>query len=330
MGNEAQNGKSPARLKRVKRLKRLIVIVTLIIIFVPLALCIYFGSLSFALNKELVKAREELNYYLEIASEDSFAASIEANEEEPLAENKTDKASSLEKPKEEVTVDVDSLTLSDEELYVGFKKIYLTFDDGPSPNTDAILDVLKQYDVLATFFVVKREGRNYEKMYRRIVEEGHSLGMHSCTHVYRDLYSSESAFKDDTKEIRDFLYLVTGVESDIYRFPGGSSNHVSMTDMKILAKALLDEGIAFFDWNISSGDASSVGASKDTIVSNVIKHLEDSDTLIILFHDLDSKDTTVEALPDIIEYIQSMENTVILPITHDTSPIHHLSVQDIN
>lgn len=330
MGNETPNGKSPARLKRVKRLKRVILISFFVIVFLPLALCIYFGSLSYSLNKELIETREELDYYLELSSEDSFSSEIVSEEQslEPDASEDTDTVSS--NPKSDTNVDIESLSLSDEELYVGYKKIYLTFDDGPSPNTDAILDILKLYNVPATFFVVKREGRNYEKMYRRIVDEGHSLGMHSCTHIYRDLYSSEDSFIKDTKEIRDFLYLVTGVESDIYRFPGGSSNHVSSTDVNILADALLKEGISFFDWNISSGDASSVGASKNTIVRNVISHLGEYDTSIILFHDLDTKDTTVEALPEIIEYIQGMENTVILPITHETSPIHHLSVQDIN
>lgn len=326
MGNDIPSGKSPARIKRVKRLKKLIVISVLILIFFPIALCIYFGTLAYSLNSRLALANEELNYYLEAASESKFFEDNEAPAAD-LAEafgNGKQVTSEIEEPKV-INLDGSSYELSDSELYAGFRRIYLSFDDGPSPNTEPILDILKEYEVPATFFVVKREGRTYEKVYRRIVEEGHSLGMHSCTHVYKDIYASEAAFLQDVEDLRKFLYLVTGVESDIYRFPGGSSNHVSLTDNSVLANALKGEGIEYFDWNISSGDASSSAPSKDEIVRNVIGKIEQNDESIILFHDLDTKDTTVEALPEIIEYIKGMDNTVLLPISKATNPIHHLS-----
>ena len=223
--------------------------------------------------------------------------------------------------------EIAALSLSTEELYDGYRKVYLTFDDGPSANTEAILDILKQYDVKATFFVIMREGREFEDLYRRIVDEGHTLGMHSCTHVYSTLYKDEQSFKEDTERLRNFLYMVTGVESDYYRFPGGSSNKVSPVDMRIYAKILEDEGIEYYDWNMSSQDATSPILPKESIVRNVTSNIKYFSEPMILFHDTGSKVTTVEALPEIIEYIQSLDTTVILPISKDTNPIQHISVE---
>lgn len=324
------------RKKRVKRLKKLILITICVLIFVPLALCIYYGCEAHSLKQELARINEELNFYLELQSEAAFAevvgetADIEEFDSQADAGMVSQSSESAAK-KETVSLlngDVDRLTLSEEELYDGYRKVYLTFDDGPSPNTDRILDILNQYSVKGTFFVVRRDGRNCERMYRRIVDEGHSLGMHSCTHVYRNLYADKESFLSDTTELRNFLYMVTGVESDIYRFPGGSSNKVSKVDMHVFAEALEEEGIVFFDWNVSSQDASGVKQSKDSIVKNVTSRITAYDEVMVLFHDLDSKDSTVEALPEIIEYIQSLENTVILPVTRDTVPVRHLNINN--
>lgn len=325
MENNAPSDRNAFRTRRVKRLKKVIVSTVLVLIFLPLALCIYFGCEAHMLKQEIKKANEELNYYLELQSEAAFIDMDNSSE--------TDDIEDVFEPEEKKTLDnlhpgdVNSLELSDEELYDGYRKVYLTFDDGPSANTDDILDILNSYGVKGTFFVVRREGRNNEKLYQRIVDEGHSLGMHSCTHVYRDLYESLDSFKTDTENLRNFLYMVTGVESDIYRFPGGSSNRVSPTDMSVFAKALSDEGIVFYDWNVSSQDATAILASKDKIVRNVTSKITAYDEVIVLFHDLETKNSTVEALPEIIEYIQSLENTVILPITRETAPVQHLNIK---
>lgn len=323
MSTNQPSGKSPARLKRVKILKKVIVTFVLTLIFLPLAMAIYFGCMAVSFKEELKNKESELNYYMELQSEASFQKNTNVSFKEDVSASEA----SLNEPYKISESDVSKLSLKDEELYAGYKKVYLTFDDGPGPNTDEILDILDRYNVKATFFVIRKDGRNNEKLYQRIAESGHSLGMHSCTHVYKDIYQSVDAFKEDTKELRDFLYLVTGVESDIYRFPGGSSNNVSPVDMHEFANELSKEGIVFFDWNISSQDATAIPLGKDRIVKNVTSQLSEYNEAIILFHDLDEKRTTVEALPEIIEYIQSMKNTVILPITRDTNPIQHLSVK---
>ena len=105
------------------------------------------------------------------------------------------------------------------------KKVYLTFDDGPSDHTDEILDILKKNKVRATFFVVGKETEHAKKMYRRIILEGHTLGMHSYSHNYDQIYASVGAFSKDLMKLQKYLYDLTEVKSYIYRFPGGSSNH---------------------------------------------------------------------------------------------------------
>lgn len=204
-------------------------------------------------------------------------------------------------------------------------KVYLTFDDGPSSNTERILDILAQYDVKATFFVVGKEEEKYQELYKRIVAEGHTLGMHSYSHKYDEIYQSVDSYAQDLSRLQEFLYETTGVWCRYCRFPGGSSNTVSRVDMYDLITYLDEQDITYFDWNIASGDASNSYISKETIISNCMTNLPQYQESIILMHDASNKNTTVEALPALIEQIQAMDNTVIVPITEDTEPIQHIS-----
>ncbi len=203
--------------------------------------------------------------------------------------------------------------------------VHLTFDDGPSIYTREILDILDQYNVKATFFVVGKDSEVAEELLKEIVERGHSLGMHSYSHDYSNIYESVDAFAADLKKLQDYLYEVTGVKSTLYRFPGGSSNTVSNVDMKQFADYLSEQGITFYDWNISSGDGSSVLLPIETLVENCTKDIEQWNTSIILLHDSGDKRTTVDALPTIIENILAVEDTVILPITEETRPVQHIN-----
>ena len=214
---------------------------------------------------------------------------------------------------------------SDEED-VPVRKVYLTFDDGPSSNTDNILDILDTYGVKATFFVTGKEGAKAEASYRRIVEEGHTLGMHSYTHDYSVIYASEEAFMEDMEKLQRYLYDVTGVQSTYIRFPGGSSNKVSDVDMRLLITDVHEAGMEYFDWNVSSQDASPKPLTKEEILDNCLNSIERFQNCIILMHDAGSKDSTVEALPELIEHIQAMEHTELLPITEDTVPVWHIKM----
>ena len=226
-------------------------------------------------------------------------------------------------PRDNVIASAEGLTYAADTESDGIHRVYLTFDDGPSIYTDDILDILAEYNVKATFFVVGRENTASYARYLRIVEEGHTLGMHSYSHVYNEIYASPESFAQDTQRIRSLLEDVTGQTPVFYRFPGGSSNDVSSTDMRELADYLESQGIIYFDWNVSSGDAGRVPLTSDQIVRNALSGIETRDTTVILFHDTAAKRATVYALPQIIEALQAMDNVEILPITYDTAVVHH-------
>lgn len=205
-------------------------------------------------------------------------------------------------------------------------KVYLTFDDGPSENTDKILDILDDYGINATFFVNGREDEESLAAYKRIVDEGHTIAMHSYSHKYSEIYSSLDAFKKDYEKIQNLIYDNTGVESMYYRFPGGSSNRVSNAHMSDYIKFLNEQGIVYFDWNVSSGDATSQAFTADELVENVMSDVVKYKTSVVLMHDAKTKSTTVQALPEIIEALQK-SGALILPIDENTDVIQHTSIQ---
>ncbi len=204
-------------------------------------------------------------------------------------------------------------------------KVYLTFDDGPSENTDKILDILDDYNVKASFFVVGEDPEVYGDAYRRIVDEGHTIGMHSYSHNYSKIYESESAFVEDFEKIQNLIYDTTGVDTKYYRFPGGSSNKVSSTSMSVFINYLNSQGIVYYDWNVASGDATSQAFTADELVDNVMSDVVKYKTSVVLLHDAANKNATVEALPRLIEALNEA-GAMILPITDDTTIIQHVSV----
>ena len=135
------------------------------------------------------------------------------------------------------------MELGDTEEVTAAHKVYLTFDDGPSIYTDEILDILDAYDVKATFFVVGKDTDRAREAMREIVARGHTLGMHSYSHKYSQVYASLEAFEEDFVKIREYIYEVTGEESHVYRFPGGSSNTVSDLDRNRSLRDRQDRGI---------------------------------------------------------------------------------------
>lgn len=157
-------------------------------------------------------------------------------------------------------------------------KVYLTFDGGPDENTNEILDVLAKYNVKATFFVIGSESDEMKAVYRRIVDEGHTLGMHSYSNSYSTIYSSSDSFEKDVTKLNAYLKKVTGEKSQYYRFPGGSNNEISNVDMSEFIHVLNEKKITYFDWNVSAGDSASDYSVQD-IVTNVtegypnIRHL---------------------------------------------------------
>lgn len=181
---------------------------------------------------------------------------------------------------------------------------YLTFDDGPSDNTIEILDFLKDHQIQATFFVTGNENRL--DIYKRIVDEGHTLGNHTYGHDYNKIYRSTEAFFADVEKLNDLLEKATGQRSSILRFPGGSNNTVSRHAggtgiMEVMRKEAKEKGYNFFDWNVDSLDASKSKQSMDVIVKSVVGGSQYTNQAVILMHDAPAKTTTVQALPQIVE-----------------------------
>ena len=303
------------RRRRVRLLKKLIIIVPLSMILILFVLCMILGIRLYFVTKELRDLRSQIETTTVIEQTDTLEDTIDSD---TLMSSVATAAEEAEGAEEAV---VNAMAEEED----GVRKVYLTFDDGPSSNTDRILDILAEYDVKATFFVVGKEEEKYRPLYNRIVQEGHTLGMHSYSHKYNEIYQSVDSYAEDLCKLQEFLYDMTGVRCRYCRFPGGSSNSVSNVDMHDLIAYLDERNMVYFDWNVSSGDAASGYISPEEIVANCTGNLESFDEAIILMHDASNKNSTVEALPKLIETIQAMEDTKIVPISDDTEPIHHIS-----
>lgn len=317
-----QSSDGDRRHKRVQFIKRVIIALVITVVILPTALCVILFVRMNRLEKqiaELLAVREERNVTVavdEVTEDKAFAAGKE----------QTDAAAAgVLNPsvREKEAVEASSATVN-----AGTKKIFLTFDDGPSVYTDRILDICKAYDVKVTFFVVGKTGGENERLYRRIVEEGHTIGMHSYSHKYSEIYENLESYQEDLEMLQSHIREITGVTADICRFPGGSSNTVSKVPMQELIDYLEAAGIDYYDWNVSSGDASGTKYTAGQIVDNVLNGIESNNTSIVLMHDAADKEQTVEALPLIIEALQAREDVEILPITEDTAKIHHVTQKE--
>ncbi len=199
------------------------------------------------------------------------------------------------------------------------RTVYLTFDDGPCIYTPQILDILKNYNVKATFFVTAQKPE-YAHLMKRIVDEGHTIAAHTYSHLY-DIYVSSEAYFEDLDKINDLIFEQTGTRTAILRFPGGSSNIISKNYkegiMSEIVPATIQKGYVYFDWNIDSGDAST--SKPDKIVRNVTSSLSNGNN-IVLMHDMKASQLT--ALPQIIEFCHSNGYT-FAPLTDGTPPARH-------
>ena len=218
-----------------------------------------------------------------------------------------------------------TVIITDAQLPGNGNTIYLTFDDGPSSDiTPQILDVLKSEGVKATFFVEGIYGDDYSEYMKRIVAEGHTIGIHCYTHDYATVYASPEAYFSDLTSAVAKVREITGVESKIIRFPGGSSNTVSRNYspgiMSVLVREVQARGFHYFDWNVGSGDTGNIGASG--VYNTVVSGLKNQGTCVVLMHDRSGNYQTLEALRDIIRYGKS-HGYSFDRITMSTPQIHH-------
>lgn len=183
--------------------------------------------------------------------------------------------------------------------------VYLTFDDGPSQYTENILYYLDQYNIKATFFVVPSGSDECNRLLRRIVDEGHTIGVHSKTHVYNDIYESVEAYLKDFKECYDIIYAATGVKCELFRFPGGSINDFNEETRDEIIAEMTRRGFVYFDWNVDSNDAG--GATWTEMYTNVLEQTANVNRAVILMHDHNNGYNTVLVLEDIIKALLTDE-----------------------
>lgn len=182
--------------------------------------------------------------------------------------------------------------------------VYLTFDDGPSRHTAEVLDILKAREIHATFFVVPSADGSDGEILRRIVQEGHTLGIHSATHEYQRIYSSVENFLEDFAAARNRIVRATGREPAVFRFPGGSLNAYNRAVYQEIIAEMLRRGYVYYDWNVEGGEET------HSTPASVIQHTTVSGALgqtrpIILLHDGPDHPETVKALDGILDALKN-------------------------
>ncbi len=297
-GNTVHAAEAAYRKKRVKRIKKIIVGTAIVLLLLPTIMCLFL----------LVKVHS-LEKQIDTITKVSDSGVVKAQEKEVKTTKAPKKASTAEptiKPTDDTTT----------------KKVYLTFDDGPGSQTGKILDILKKNHVKATFFVTGKEDASSKKIYQRIVKEGHTLAMHSYSHIQDVIYDSKEAFEKDLKQINRCLYEATGVHTKFYRFPGGSSTQNTSLPIQNFIDVLKKNHYLYLDWNVISPDINNANATKEQVVTGVMQGVDAYDTAVVLMYDVADKPMTVKALPSIIKQIKA-KNYELLPVDESMILVQH-------
>lgn len=202
------------------------------------------------------------------------------------------------------------------------KTVYLTFDDGPTVITNKLLDTLEKCNAKATFFVVGKEICEREDLLKRIQKEGHSIGLHTYSHNFKEIYSSDDIFINEMLDTQKKVKEVTGITTNLIRFPGGSAKHLH-SDM---LKKLHENSLKVYDWNVSIEDGVNPHLSVSELVKNAKKYNPKDNRVILLMHCNSNNINTIKALPQIIDYYRS-NGYEIKPITNLT-PEYHYTIQN--
>lgn len=326
------------RHRRVRNFKRMLMITFLVVCAIPISLCMFLmvkmNRLDHRIENLVEKVEEGKNLTgsnigpidesTETMTSEQMAYGDLGKGAEGVHISLTDSKDSENGTNENASEVTDTTEAVQEQSYYNGQKVYLTFDDGPSTYTGELLDVLKENNVKATFFLVHTDNPEAKQYYKRIAKEGHSVGLHSYSHVYDEVYASRESFIQDVDEIHDYILEVTGVDSHLYRFPGGSSNRVSNVDIQELISYLKEEGIVYYDWNALSGDAVDASLTPEELNDNILGYIHaNAGDSVVLMHDLQNNHATIEALPALIQTLKE-EGYEICPIDDSTKPVQHV------
>lgn len=292
------------------------VLVSLILVFLCVFSCMFLVYFHVSTNR-LISVNKQLQSDIETFN------SVKSENQDKL-----DRLNMMYKEVEDVDVSLKEAKDSYFELAIeadkrardgaNFKVCYLTFDDGPySKTTPLFLDVLKEKDVLGTFFVLKKD--NLDDLYRRIRDDGHTLANHTASHKIKNgIYRSEDAFIEDIKKNDDFIYNLLGVKMDVMRFPGGSPQATySGLNKTSLVNKLVDMGYGYIDWTLTTGDGEA-NLSPDEFLHNVVDKSSKYSVMTVLMHDY-SKNTAL-CLGDMIDILRE-QGFIFLPLSYNSPAV---------
>lgn len=265
-------------------------------------------------------ASSDSSGYSALQTVDTTEAESSAESEADAAETNqpTQQASQPESPYADIYPDMMVNAPAESDYVRERGTVYLTFDDGPSDNTYSILSYLEQYNVKATFFVVPNRSEGCYAKLKAIAAAGHSIGVHSASHVYKDIYSSVEAYLDDFHEAWDIIYDATGIKTEIFRFPGGSVNDFNTETRDKIIQEMTSRGFRYYDWNVESGDVD--GATWTDMYNSIPSDIANCYRSIVLMHDSNSTPNTVLVLGDVLHVLVS-DGYKFDKINNDTRPV---------
>lgn len=277
--------------RRYKNVKKILILILLLIIIIYVSLIIN----KYSENKRREKIYQSYEKVYERLNVDNIAQVEQENA--PVQETKK-----VIIEKEKWVADVENVYKTEE------KRVFLTFDDGPSKKvTLPILDLLQQENIKATFFVLGSRAELNPDIVKREYEEGHYIANHGYSHTYSKIYSSVDAVLEEYYKTEETIKNAIGdseYTSLLFRFPGGSTGGKYKQIKQEAKERLKENSIAYVDWNVLTGDAEGGKKSVEQLVSRLYETIGNKNSIVILMHDAGDKTTTYEALPQIIQSLR--------------------------
>lgn len=275
---------------KMQKSKILILLISILIIILLLIILIY-----------SIDTIKRYNVYKEYETQLISLKEEEQKKQEQIAiEKEKERQAKIPKLTEKGIQNIDKIYNSET------KRVFLTFDDGPSTVTPTILDILKQQNVKATFFVLGSRVEAMPEVVSRMYEEGHYIANHGYSHVYETIYASPQSVLDEFNKCNEAVKTAINVpeyNSHLFRFPGGLVGG-KYAEIKAQAKSLLNENnIVNVDWNALIGDSEKNNATVDFLIQRMQETVATKNSVVILMHDAQAKKTTVDALPQVIQYL---------------------------
>ena len=280
-------------------LKRVLLTILAIVVIILVIIAIVIAITNAIKNRQKEKQQVQ----------EAYSQVIETNKNEQLEREEEKKKQEEEQAKKEKLPQLTEIGKENiTHIYSSDKKrAFLTFDDGPSSQTESILNILKEQNIKATFFVLGSRVEAMPEMVKKIYDEGHYIANHGYSHKYSEIYASPQSVLDEYTRCNDAVRNAIGepeYNSHLFRFPGGLAGG-SYAEIKQQAKELLNQNnVVNVDWNALNGDTEIQKPTREIELQRIKETTENKNSVVILMHDTPAKHVTVEALPQIIQYLK--------------------------